>query len=160
MTDLRARRERALAERDELVRQAYARRSRTGHAPEDSYMRKRGATTVPVQTVLTASRTKRGSLVTVPVQSPALATTVLPESGEVRFIDAAINAGVAGASVLWTASRPTLSSQLGWAAFWMLLGGLMAVEGSAELRYAGFGLSASNASFLGLRLFHPTLTGT
>jgi hypothetical protein len=75
----------------------------------------------------------------------------------VRFLDAGITAAVAAGSVLWTASRPTLAAQIGWAAFWVLLGGLMAVEGSGELRYGGYGVLGSNASYLVLRTAHPNL---
>lgn len=98
----------------------------------------------------------RHEAVVVPFPS-ATATTILPESAEVRFLDAGITAAVAAGSVIWTASRPNVGSQLGWATFWMLLGSLMAVEGRGELRYAGFGVLSSNASFMALRLFHPNL---
>jgi len=93
----------------------------------------------------------------VPLAGSVTATSILPESAEVRFLDAGITAGVAAGSVLWTASRPTTGSQLGWAAFWVLLGGLMAVEGRGELQDAGFGVLSSNASYLALRLLHPNL---
>jgi hypothetical protein len=168
--DLQVRRRQALEERQRLI-EDLRRSRRVGREPADAYLRnaylrKKPATTVPVQAAMplprgrTRTPTRSQAAVAVPVVSPFLATTVIPESPEVRFVDAAVNAGVAGASVLWTATRPTLASQLGWAAFWMLLGGLMAVEGTAELRYAGFGVSAANASFLGLRIFHPVLTGS
>ncbi|HEY3367788.1 MAG TPA: hypothetical protein VGK74_22245 [Symbiobacteriaceae bacterium] len=84
-------------------------------------------------------------------------TSILPESPEVRFLDAGVTAGVAAASTIWTATRPTLGAQLGWATFFSLLGGLAAVEGRGELRYGGFGLLASNASYLLLRVAHPVL---
>jgi hypothetical protein len=74
-----------------------------------------------------------------------------------RFLDAGITIGVAAGSVMWTATRQTEGQQLGWAAFWTLLGGLMAVQGSHELRYGGFGVCAANASYITLRLFKPNL---
>jgi hypothetical protein len=91
----------------------------------------------------------------VPVTSSGItATTILPESPEVRFLDAGITGAVSAVSVVWTATRPTPLSRVGWAAFWSGLGALMAVEGRGELRYAGFGLVGSNLSFLALDLFH------
>jgi hypothetical protein len=79
------------------------------------------------------------------------ATTILPESGEVRFLDALVSVAVSGGTVLWTATRPA-NSAIGWAAFWTLLGGLMAVEGQGELRWAGIGTASANASYLALRM--------
>lgn len=103
----------------------------------------------------TSPARRRTAIVSLPER--AQATTIIEESPEVRFLDAGITAVVAAGSVLWTASRPTLSSQLGWATFWTLLGGLMAVEGTGELRYGGFGVLGANASFLALRIFKPRL---
>lgn len=92
-----------------------------------------------------------GRRAAVGVPGAAAATSILPESGEVRFVDAGINVLVAAATVIWTATRPA-SSALGWAVFWILLGGLMAVEGRGELRYGGFAVSAANAAYLSLRI--------
>jgi hypothetical protein len=86
------------------------------------------------------------------VGNPALtATTILPESGEVRFLDALINVVVAAVTVVWTATRQGTSA-LGWAVFWMLLGSLMFVEGRGELRYGGVGVAAANSAYLALRI--------
>lgn len=75
-------------------------------------------------------------------------------SKDVRFIDALVTITVAGASVLWTASRNHQNgTDILWALFWTGLGGVMAVEGSGELRYGGFGVSAANGAYLALRLF-------
>lgn len=90
----------------------------------------------------------------------ATATSILPESGEVRFLDAAVTAGVAAGSALWTVTRPTTSSQLGWGTFWIGLGALMAVMGRGELRYGGFGVVGANATVFALRLVHPNLATT
>lgn len=79
------------------------------------------------------------------------ATTILPESGEVRFLDALITVAVAAITVVWTATR-SASSALLWATFWVLLGGLMGVEGRGELRYGGLGIAGANASYLALRI--------
>jgi hypothetical protein len=95
----------------------------------------------------------RTPAVGVPPRHPIAATSVLPESPEVRFLDAAVTAGVSATSVLWTATRPTVASRLGWAAFWTGLGALMAVEGRGELRYGGFGVLGANMSFLALDIF-------
>ena len=86
------------------------------------------------------------------VSSTASATSILPESGEVRFLDAGVNAGVAAATVVYTATRPGNQS-IGFAAFWTLLGALMFVEGRGELRYGGGAVSAANAAYLALRVF-------
>lgn len=73
---------------------------------------------------------------------------------DVRFVDALITIVIAGASVTWTASRNhQTGSDILWGLFWTGLGGVMAVEGSGELRYGGFGVAAANASYLTLRLF-------
>jgi len=86
------------------------------------------------------------------VSRAASATSILPESPDVRFLDAAINAGVAGATVVYTATRPGNQS-LGFAAFWTLLGALMFVEGRGELRYGGAAVSGANAAYMALRLW-------
>lgn len=100
---------------------------------------------------------KKQTSVVTRIHPAAVQSSILPEAPDVRFLDAGITAAVAAGSVLWTATRPTIGSQLGWAAFWVLLGGLMAVEGGGELRYGGFGVMASNASYMALRIAHPTL---
>lgn len=75
-------------------------------------------------------------------------------SKDVRFVDALVTIVIAGASVTWTASRDhQTGSDILWGLFWTGLGGVMAVEGSGELRYGGFGVAAANASYLTLRLF-------
>lgn len=79
-------------------------------------------------------------------------------TGEARFIDDAITMGVAGVSVLWTASRGNITSELGYATFFTVLGGLMAVQGTGELRYGGFGLMSANFAYILLRLFHTNLS--
>jgi len=82
---------------------------------------------------------------------PLLRTHVAVAAGaEVRIIDALITIVIAALTVLWTATRSPTGSIL-WGVFWTALGGLMAVEGRGELRYAGFGVSAANAAFLSLR---------
>lgn len=79
---------------------------------------------------------------------------LVPHGKDVRFIDAGITIIVASGSVIWTASRNHANgSDILWALFWTGLGGVMAVEGSGELRYGGFGVSAANAAYLALRLF-------
>lgn len=88
------------------------------------------------------------------------ATSLLPESQDVRFVDAGITAGVAAASVLWTATRSTVASRLGWGLALTALGGLAAVEGRGELRYGGFGVLAANASYLMLELAKPVMQST
>ncbi len=98
-----------------------------------------------------------------PVHRPNIASSnffVSPaRSGEVRLIDAGVTILVAAGSVVWTATRQTLASELGWAAFWTLLGAFMYVEGAAgsEIKAAGAGVSAANASYISLRLFVPNL---
>lgn len=77
----------------------------------------------------------------------------VPPGKDVRFVDALITIAVAGGSVLWTASRNHQNgSDVIWATFWTLLGAVMAVEGSNELRYGGFGVSSANAAYLMLAL--------
>lgn len=71
---------------------------------------------------------------------------------EVRVLDALIAIGISAATVLWTATRTPTGSIL-WAVFWTALGGLMAVEGRGELRYAGFGVAAANAAYASERVF-------
>ncbi len=82
---------------------------------------------------------------------PIAATSILPESGEVRFMDALVNIAVAAVTVIWTATR-TATAALEWSVFWILLGSLMAVMGRGELRYGGFAVAAANASYLALRI--------
>ncbi|MHB1870854.1 MAG: hypothetical protein ACYCT1_08370 [Steroidobacteraceae bacterium] len=119
---------------------------------------KRAASQAAATARLAAQRAGRPRHEAVGVRSAGLtATTILPESPEVRFVDAAINIGVAGATALWTATRPTTGSQVGWGFFWTFLGGLMFVEGRGELRYAGGATSAANATLLTLLLFKPNL---
>jgi len=87
-------------------------------------------------------------------------STITGESKGVRFIDGLITIIIAMLSVIWTATRPTEGQQLGWGLFWTLLGGLMGVQGTHELRYGGFGVAGANAAYLSLRLFHPNLAST
>ena len=79
------------------------------------------------------------------------ASTILPSSPEVRFLDGLVTIVISAVTVLWTATR-TGSTSLTWAVFWMLLGTLMAVEGRGELRYGGFGVAAANSAYLALRI--------
>jgi len=79
----------------------------------------------------------------------------VPQGRGPRLLDATITVVVAMASVLWTASRSHSSgSDILWAIFWTLLGGVMAVEATpgTELQFAGFGVAGSNAAYLALRL--------
>lgn len=86
------------------------------------------------------------------------ATRVIPDSAEVRLVDALITTAVGGGAALWTATRPTTGGQLGWAAFLGGLGLLAAVEGRGSiLKYGGFGLAGSQAAFLILRFLDPNL---
>jgi len=80
---------------------------------------------------------------------------LVPQGREARFIDALVTIVVAMGAVLWTASRNHSSgSDILWAIFWTLLGGVMAVEAKegSELQYGGAGVAAANASYLALRL--------
>lgn len=80
---------------------------------------------------------------------------VVAPGREARFIDAVVTIVVAMGAVLWTASRNhSNGSDILWALFWTLLGGVMAVEAKegSELQYGGAGLSAANASYLILRI--------
>lgn len=88
---------------------------------------------------------------------PLGATSILPESPEVRLMDAAVTGGVAVGSVLWTATRATTGQQYGWGAFWTALGTGMAIMGRGELRYGGFGLIGANLGYLALRTVTPVL---
>lgn len=95
---------------------------------------------------------RRGERSSVFGAGPALTTTtLLPESGEVRFLDAIVTVVVSAVTVVWTATRKGTSA-LGWAVFWMLLGSLMFVEGRGELAFGGAGVSAANAAYLALRI--------
>lgn len=95
--------------------------------------------------------TQRGGGALVPVHPYATATSVFPQSNEIRFLDAGVAALVAAAVSVWTASR-TPTSALGWAAFWLGLGGLMAVEGRGTVRSIGLGTLGAEAAYLALRL--------
>lgn len=86
------------------------------------------------------------------IRQAGKATSILSTSSSTRFMDAAINVGVAAATVVYTATRPGNQS-VGFAAFWTLAGGLAFVESSAELKYAGGAISAANAAYLAMRLF-------
>lgn len=97
----------------------------------------------------------RGALTTVPGRLGA--TSILPESDEVRLLDGAVTAGVAVASALWTATRPTTGQQYGWGAFLAVLGLGTAVMGRGELRYGGFGLLGVQSGYLALRTVTPVL---
>lgn len=103
------------------------------------------------------ARQARGTVVAAP---RGLSAGYVVTGTERSFTNAAIGIAVSMASVLWTATRSTEASQLGWAAFWSGLGALMAVEGTGELQSVGYGVMGANASFLALRLFHPNLAGT
>ena len=103
---------------------------------------------------------KKGKTPTRAISQGLKQSTITVESTGVRFIDGLITIVISALTVLWTASRPTEGSQLGWALFWTLLGGLMGVQGTHELRYGGFGVAGGNAAFLTLRLIHPNLAGT
>lgn len=74
----------------------------------------------------------------------------IAEGKEIRWIDTGIDGGVAVVATAWTASRPRPTDLL-WGGFWALLGAVMAVEGSGELRYAGFALVGSQSAYLTLR---------
>jgi len=72
-----------------------------------------------------------------------------------RWIDALVTIVVAMGAVLWTASRDhQTGSDILWALFWILLGGVMAVEAKegSELQFAGGATAAANAAYLALRL--------
>lgn len=76
-----------------------------------------------------------------------------PATKQTVFADTAITAGVAMGATLWTASRnKNTGADILWSAFWMGLGGVMAVEGTGELQYGGFALVGSMSAYLGLRL--------
>ena len=80
---------------------------------------------------------------------------VVAPGREARFIDAVVTIVVAMGAVLWTASRNhSNGSDILWALFWTLLGGVMAVEAKegSELQYGGAGVAAANASYLALRV--------
>lgn len=85
------------------------------------------------------------------------ATSILPESEEVRVLDEAIVVTAAAASVAFTASRKTVGGQYGFGAFFTGLGGLMALGGNSEVRHAGYGLLGGGGSYLVLRTFMPDL---
>jgi len=97
------------------------------------------------------SALNRKSSVVPAVHQAAGATSVLPTSPEVRFLDGLVTVAVAAVTVIWTATRQPVSA-LAWAVFWALLGIVMAVEGRGELRYGGFGVAAANVSYLALRI--------
>lgn len=80
---------------------------------------------------------------------------VAPGGSGPRFIDALVTIVVSIGLSLWTASRNhNTGADVEWAIFWMLLGGVMAVQArtGSELSYAGSGVAASSAAYLGLRV--------
>jgi len=78
--------------------------------------------------------------------------------GDVRFGDVALATAFAVGSALWTATRPTTGSQVGWGAFLAGLGGLAGAEAEgAFLKFAGLGTMGANAAYLALRAVRPNL---
>lgn len=100
----------------------------------------------------TQARDKRRAATSKAVRNAGKQTSLLSTSKDTRFMDAAINIGVAAATVVYTATRPGNQS-IGFATFWTILGGFMFVESNGELKYGGGAISAANASYLALRLF-------
>lgn len=94
------------------------------------------------------------------VHSPDLGQShVFVRPGPPRIIDSAINIGGGAASTLWTTTRSTLASRIGWAAGFILIGGVAYFEAAGtELGDFGGGAAAANAAALGLMLFHPDLS--
>jgi hypothetical protein len=86
-----------------------------------------------------------------PGTQPLASSFLLPPGAEVRFLDVLITIVVSAITVIWTSTRPSTQA-LGWSVFWLVLGAMMAVEGRGELRYGGFGVAASNATYLTLRV--------
>lgn len=72
---------------------------------------------------------------------------------EKTFADLLITLGASTVTVLWTASRNhDTGSDILWAIFWSGFGSVMAVEGTGELAYAGFGVAGADMAYLVLRL--------
>lgn len=109
-----------------------------------------------IQTAQALSRRQRSAETRQAVsQTLAGGHLVVPQGKEARFIDAVVTIVVAMGAVLWTASRNhSNGSDILWALFWTLLGGVMAVEAKegSELQYGGAGVAAANASYLALRV--------
>lgn len=76
------------------------------------------------------------------------------KSGRERtFADLLVTLGASSITVAWTASRNhQTGSDILWAMFWASLGSVMAVEGTGELAYAGFGIAGADMAYLILRL--------
>lgn len=86
--------------------------------------------------------------------------SVLPESKDVRFIDALVGLGIGAVSGVWTASRPTATQRFGWAVGSILIGGLALVEGRGSvLRYGGAAVMAANGAVVGLEVAGLTKQG-
>lgn len=98
----------------------------------------------------------RGSVVT-KVPRALQKTSILPESGQIRFLDGAVVALAAALSTAWTATRPTTASNFAWGMGSSVAGLFMMVQGKGELRNAGMGILGGNIGYLTLRLTKPDL---
>ncbi len=141
-------RRKTLEHRDLLALTAEARRERSQATREEEAARRASG----------ARRSKAGAARRQAASRALAATSVLPRSAEVRTMDALVLVAVSALTVVWTATR-TATSALGWGVFWVLLGGLMFVEGrGALLKYGGAATSAANASYLALRVMQLVKT--
>lgn len=85
---------------------------------------------------------------------------ILPDSKDVRFIDAAVAVPFAGAYAVWSASRPTATQRLAWGLGGALVGTLAFVEGRGSvLKYGGAFTAAGSAAVLALELVGLTKKG-
>ena len=99
----------------------------------------------------TPPSSRRPSRLRQALERPFVAVPVGPP----RFTDALVVAGASSGTALWIATRDHASgADVGWAIFALLFGSVVGVEGSrdSELTYAGWGIAATAASYLTLRL--------
>lgn len=94
------------------------------------------------------------------VSGPLTATSILPESPDVRFADVMIATAIGAGASLFAASRPTPGQRLGWGAFLLGLGTLAGVEGrGGVLKYGGAATAAGSGTVMALELFGLTKQG-
>lgn len=102
-----------------------------------------------------AAAASYGSSVTTftPPQAFLAGTAATRVTGAPTLADVGISLASGAGSVLWAATRNhSTGGDLGWAAFWTLLGVGLMVEGHGEIHDMGVGMAGGNIGYFALRM--------
>lgn len=102
---------------------------------------------MPKSTGAKRGTARSGALASVP--RGLSATSILPESGDVRFVDVLLGTGFGSATAWWAASRPTGAQRFLWGLGLTLVGTVAGVEAKGTaLKYGGIGTAAANGAVM------------